>query len=107
MIKRRELLMQVLLTIVTLGIYTIYWLSVTSQEMIEYKRLDGNAVLWLVLALIPVIQLYAYYKHGEAVETLTDGSINKWLILLLWIFFSPAVWLITQLELNKRATEPA
>ena len=107
MIKRRELLMQVLLTIVTLGIFSIYWFYVTSKEMIEYKRLDQNAVLWLVLGFIPVIQLYAWYKHGEAVEALTDGSINKWLMLLLWIFFIPAVWLITHLELNKRATEPA
>jgi len=105
MIKRRELLMQVLLMIVTLGIYGLYWFYVTSKEMIEYKSLDGNAVLWLVLSVIPITNLFAYYKYGEAVEALTDGSINKWLMLFLWIFASPAVWVITQLELNKRATE--
>ncbi len=107
MIKRREMLMQVLLMVVTLGIYGLYWFYVTSKEMIEHKKLDGNAVLWVVLSIIPVVQLFAFYKHGEAVEALTDGSMNKWLILILWIFVSPAVWAITQLELNKRATEPA
>ena len=106
MIKRRNMLMQVLLMIITLGIYGIYWFYVTSREMIEHKGLNGNAVLWLVLTFVPFLNFYAYYKHGEALAALTDGSINKWLMLVLWIVFSPAMWFITQVELNNRATEP-
>ena len=85
MIKRRNMLMQVLLMIITLGIYGIYWFYVTSKEMIEHKGLNGNAVLWLVLTFVPFLNFYAYYKHGEALAALTDGSINKWLMLVLWI----------------------
>ena len=107
MIKRRNMAMQVLLMIITLGIYGIYWFYVTSKEMVEYKQLDGSPTLWTVLSLIPFVNLYADYKQGEAVEALTDGSINRWIIFILWLIFSPAVWFITQTELNNRASEPA
>ena len=107
MIKRRNMGMQVLLMIITLGIYGIYWFYVTSKEMVEYKRLDGSPGFWTVLFLIPFVNLYADYKQGEAVEALTEGSTNRWIIFILWLVFSPAVWFITQTELNKRASEPA
>ena len=104
MIKRRNMAMQVLLTIITVGIYSIYWFYVTSKEIIEYKKLDGSAGLWTVLYILPLIQIYAYYKQGEAVDALTDGGINKWIIFILWFVFPPAAWFITQKELNKRAS---
>ena len=46
MIKRRNMAMQVLLMIVTLGIYSIFWFYVTSKEMVEYKHLNGSPALW-------------------------------------------------------------
>ncbi len=107
MIQRRNMAMQVLLMVVTRGIYGIYWLYVTSKEMIEHKSLEGSAGLWTVLAILPLVQWYAYYKQGEAVEALTDRVMSKWLIFILWVGFSPAAWFITQTELNKRATAPA
>ena len=103
MIQERNLVKQVLLFIITLGIYGVYWFYVTSKEMIEYKRLEGSAGLWTVLLFVPFGSFYSYYKQGEAVEVLTDGSVNKLVMFLLWLVFSPAAWLVTQLELNKRA----
>ena len=105
MIKRRNMAMQVLLMVITLSIYGYYWFYVTSNEIIEYKKLDGSAGLWTVLLFVPIASLYAYYKQGGAVEALTDGAINKWIIFILWFVFTPAVWFITQTELNKRASE--
>ena len=107
MIKKRNMAMQVLLMIVTLGIYGIYWFYVTTSEMVEHKGLKGSPALWTLLSIIPFLNLYAYYKQGEAVEALTDGSINRWVMFILWVIFSPAAWLISQIELNKRASEPA
>ena len=107
MIKRRNMMMQVLLMIITLGIYSIYWFYVTSKEMIAYRNLNGSAGLWTVLYLFPFIDLYAMYKQGEAVEALTEGKINRWIIFILWLVFSPAAWFITQTELNSRASEQA
>ena len=105
MIKRRNMVTQVFLMIVTLSIYGIYWFYVTSKEMIEHKGLDGSAGLWTVLLFVPFGSFYSHYKQGEAVEALTDGSMNRWIIFILWLVFSPAVWFIVQTELNKRATQ--
>lgn len=107
MIKRRNLVVQVLLMIITLGIYGIYWFYVTSREMIEYRNLNGSAGLWTVLFLFPLVDLYSFYKQGEAVEALTEGGINRWIVFILWLVFSPAAWFITQTELNSRASEGA
>ena len=107
MIKRRNMGMQVVLLIITLGIYAIYWFYVTSKEMVEHKKLTGSPALWTLLSIIPLANFYAYYKQGEAVEALTDEAINKWIVFILWLVFSPAVWFITQSELNKRATPAA
>jgi hypothetical protein len=99
--------MQVLLFIITLGIYSIYWFYVTSREMVEYKELDGSPGLWTLLLFVPLAFVYSYYKQGEAVEAFTDGRMNTWIIFILWFVFGPAVWFIVQTELNRRATEQA
>ena len=103
MIKRRNMWAQVGLTIVTLGIYAVYWFYITSKEMIEEKSLGESAALWTVLALLPLIQMYSFYKYGLALEHVTDGSVNKWITFLLFIVFAPAAWFMAQIEFNKRA----
>ena len=104
MIKNRNLAVQILLTIVTLGIYAIYWYYVSYSEMNEYRNLGENPVIWTIFLFIPLLSFISMYKHAEAVEALTEGSINKLLLFILWLVFAPAAWFITQLELNKRAT---
>ena len=106
MIQQRNMAMQVVLFIITLSLYGIYWFYVTSKEIVEYKKLDGSPGLWAVLMFVPLGAFYSYYKQGEAVEALTDGSVNKWIVFILWLVFSPASWFITQTELNKRAAQP-
>ncbi len=105
MIVKRNMALQIVWVIITLGIYTIYWFYVTSKEMIEYKKLEGNPVLWTVLLFIPFGSLYSCWKHGECVEALTEGKYNTLVMFLAWIVFSPVVWFLTQTELNKRAEE--
>ena len=94
-----------LLAIVTFGIYMIYRFYVTSREMTEYKKLDGCPGLWTFLLFVPFGALYSYWKHSQAVEALTDGKYNGILMFVFWLVFSPAVWALTQIELNKLATE--
>ena len=107
MIRRRNMWMQVLLMVVTLGIYSIYWFYVTFKEKVDYKGLGSNPAVWTILMLIPYVGIFSFWKHSEAVSAFTDRRYNKFLIFILWIVFSPAVWFITQTELNKRATAPA
>ena len=104
-IKYRNMILQVVLMIVTLGIYGIYWFYQTASELKSLANDPAAApALWTVLLFIPFANLYAYYKHGELYERVSEEHLNRWLMFLLWIVFSPAIWFIVQMELNKKAT---
>ena len=107
MIKHRNVLAQLVLYIITFGIYGIYWFYVTSSEMVEYKKLGGSPGLWTVLLFIPVLNFYSYWKYSECVDALTDGRLNALLMFILSLLFYPAVWLLTQSELNRLASRSA
>ena len=93
--------------IITLGIYAIYWYYVTTKEMLEYQGLEGSPGLWTFLLFIPFGAFFSYWKHSKLVESISDSKYNAILVYVLWFFFNPAVWAITQLELNSLATEDA
>ena len=105
MIKRRDMLMQVLLYVITVGLYGIYWFYVTSSEMVEHKRLTGNPVVWAILFVIPIANIYAIWQHSKAVQAFTEDKYGNILVFILWILCSPAVWAILQTELNRVADE--
>lgn len=104
-VKYRDMWLQVFIFIITLGIYSIYWFYVTAVEMKGLAR-DNNAEpgLWTVLLFVPFANLYSYYKHGELYEKISSEHLNRWILFILWIVFSPAVWIIVQSELNRKAT---
>jgi len=104
-IKYRNMWSQVGLMIITLGLYAIYWFYQTAVELADLagdRRADP--ALWTVLLFIPFAGLYSYYKYGELYEQVGRDHVNPWLLWLLWVVFSPAVWVIVQSDLNNRAT---
>ncbi len=104
-VKYRNMWGQVGLTIITIGIYCIYWFYQTVKEM---KGLAGDPTvspgLWTVLMFVPLANFYAMYKYAELFQKISSESLNRWIIFLLWLVFSPAVWFVVQTELNNRAT---
>ncbi len=106
MIKKRDMMMQVVLMIVTLGIYSIYWFYQTSVEMKAItKNEDASPTLWTVLLFIPFGCFYSFYCHGEIYEKISLDKINRWFIFILWLFFPAGVWFIVQSDLNKLASQ--
>ena len=105
MIERRSLPKQVLKTVLTLGIYAIYWFYVTSKEMVAHGKLNGRPGVWTILQVIPIVNFYSFWRHSRALEAVTDGKYRAFSIFVLWIIFPPAVWWITQRELNRLAEE--
>ena len=104
-IKYRSMGKQVLLVIVTLGIYTIYWFYQIGTELKENaKDLAASPALWTVLLFVPFGAIYSYYKFGELYERWSPDHFNKWLLFVLYLVFAPAVWFIVQTEMNKQAT---
>jgi hypothetical protein len=103
-VKERNMIVQVLLMIVTFGMYGIYWFYVTCQELVG---LSGNTSVspgvLTILLFVPIANLWAWYKYAELFETVSRDDMNRWVVFLLVLVFSPAVWFIVQTELNKRA----
>ncbi len=107
-IKNRNMIMQVVLMIVTLGIYSIYWYYATLKELhIANGKEDAGEILWTILMFIPLANFFAYWHYSKECAAFTDDKYPNFLMFILWVFFSPAVWLLTQLELNKASTAPA
>ncbi len=107
-IKNRNMIMQVVLMIVTLGIYGIYWFYSTLKELhIANGKEDAGEVLWTILAFIPIAWWFAQWHYSKECAAFTSDKYPTFLMFLLWVFFWPAVWLLTQLELNKASTAPA
>jgi cytochrome bd-type quinol oxidase subunit 2 len=104
-IKYRNMILQVILMIVTLGIYAIYWFYQTATELKELASdQEASPALWTVLLFIPFANLYAMYKYSELYEKISSEHLNRWILFLLWIVIVPAVWFIVQMDLNRRAT---
>jgi len=103
-IKYRDMILQVLLMIITFGLYSIYWFYQTAQELkIVAKDERAFPGLWTILIFIPFGLFYSYYKYSELYAKVSSGKINMWLVYVLWIFFSPAVWFLVQMDLNSIA----
>ncbi len=103
-IKKRNMLAQVFLTIITLGIYTIYWFYQVACEMKDIANdTQASPGLWTVLFFIPFGSFYSVYKFSELYEKISVEHFNKWLMFVLYLVFAPAVWFIVQVDLNKRA----
>lgn len=105
-IKYRNMFLQVLLMIITFGFYAIYWFYQTACELQSITNDQAaEPVLWTILLFIPFAGLYSYYKYGELYEKVSTEGLNRWLLFLLWIVFAPAVWIIVQVDLNRRAPQ--
>lgn len=106
-VKYRNMLVQILLMIVTFGLYTIYWFYQTSVEMKTLAKDEkANPALWTVLLFLPPFAIYSHYKYGELFEKVSEEKLNKWILFILWFVFAPAVWFIVQTDLNKKAGLP-
>ena len=103
-IKYRNMVMQVILTIITLGIYTIYWFHVTLGELYTANdRADEKRWLWTILYIIPIAQFFAYWHQGHEYARFVEEKYPGIAIFILWLVFGPVVWFLVQMDLNRAA----
>tara|TARA_Y100000588_G_C13663885_1_gene673273 strand:- start:82 stop:441 length:360 start_codon:yes stop_codon:yes gene_type:complete len=105
-ITYRPVFIPPLLLIVTFGLYGLVWFYKTSDELIRYNKQEGNPLAWLIMALIPLLNIFAVFFHAQAVEKFSkrDGreGIGATLIFLMWLF-PPLALLFIQAEMNAVA----
>jgi hypothetical protein len=99
-ITRRDVILVYVLSIITFGIYYIVWLVKTKTEMNSLGAQIPTA--WLLI--VPIANIYWFYKYAEAfsLQVKKDNNAVLW-FLLFWLvsIITPA---IVQSELNKIAT---
>jgi len=98
-IKKRNVFLVYLFGIITFGIYFIYWLVKTKDEMNEL----GAKIPTGILIIIPIANFYWIYKYceGFAVHVKKDNNTILWFVL--YVFVAVIMPAIVQMELNKLA----
>jgi drug/metabolite transporter (DMT)-like permease len=103
------------LTLITFGIYWIFWYYYTQKELAEMGRArnteelgtaPGTSVLAVTLGAFiivpPFVSIYNATKRLDAARRLTgQEGMEPGLLFLLWIFISPIGLYIYQSDMNK------
>ena len=107
-IKHRNVVVVPILFIVTLGIYGLYWFYATSSELMRYNRQEGNPLAWLLMAAMPVINVFAIWWHAQAVEQFSKQGGHEGygatFIFVLWLA-PPLAMMFIQAELNTKSAK--
>ena len=103
-VKKRNMILQVLICIFTFGIYTIYWFYQTAKEFkIITKDENISPGLWTGLMFIPFGVFYSYYQYAKAYEKIGSEKINRWILYIFFFAIPPLLWFLVQMDLNKYA----
>ncbi len=97
--QHRDPIMVILLSIITLGIYSLFWYVATKNEM----NTKGAQIPTAWLIIIPFVNIWWYWKFCEGVELVTNKGMGVAVaFLLLWLLGTIGEAII-QNELNKVA----
>ena len=112
--KQRNPIWVAVFSLITLGIYFLFWWYWINKEMAAYGRANGidlgDSPAKSVLALIPgaliivpaIMTTYNTYKRAHTAQGHAGiPQLNGWIALLLLLVFSPAAYAYLQSELNK------
>ena len=122
--KARNPVAVAILSVVTLGIYLVFWWYFVNRELADLGRAKGtvelgDSPLKSTLALFPGILVIVpalwttvtTFKRVQAAQKLTGQTpINGWLGLVIYVVISPALYAYMQSGLNSawkaQASEP-
>ena len=112
-IEKRDIVKAVIFTIITLGIYGIYWFVKLTDDSNtlsgDPNQTPGITAFLLTLVTCGIYGIYWSYKKGEIIDRYMaskgmQGSNNAVLYLVLSIVgLSIVVYVLLQSELNKAA----
>jgi len=96
-IKKRNIILMYLFSLITLGIYMTYWLVATKNEMNKL----GASIPTAWLLILPIGNIYWLYKYCNGFSTVVKKDNNTILWFLLFLFIGIVMPAIVQLELNE------
>lgn len=89
--------MQVVLYVVTVGLYALYWFYKTAKQFDEGTDQDLSPVL----GLVPVVNILVAWQIANAAEAVTDQSAM--VIFVLFLLFPILPWYWVQDGINSVA----
>ena len=104
-VKPRELVKAIILSVITCGIYAIYWYICLTNELnaLTGNEKDTSGGMCFLLGLITcgIYNFYWAYKMGEKKDTL-DGKSDSKILYLILMFICPIVtYALIQDAINK------
>ena len=101
-IKYRNMVMQVVLFVITLGIYGVYWYYVSLKEMhIANGQAESGSGKWTLLLLIPVANLFSLWHYAQEYSRFSGDRYPGIVIFILELLLHPVVWFLAQRDLNR------
>jgi len=109
MIQKRSIGLAILFTILTCGIYALYWLVKLNDEanaLSETEGMSGGIVLLLTIVTSGLFGIYWCYKVGKTMHAAQElkgakASDNSILYLILALFgLGIVVYAIVQSDIN-------
>ena len=114
MLKERNIALCIVLSIITCGIYGLYWLYNINNDMCSITPDDpfqpnGGMVILLSIVTCGIYAIFWMYKMGQKMDDIKgDGSNNTVMFLVLTILGLGIVcYCIMQNELNIQAQKNA
>ena len=99
-IKHRNPIAVIVFSIITFGIYALYWIVKTKGEINSL----GAQIPTAFLVIIPIANIYFWYKYTEGFSVYAKKDNNTILWFLLFIVIATVGMILVQMELNKLAS---
>jgi hypothetical protein len=98
--SQRSIVKGVVFTVITLGLYGLYWTHQFHKELKAEEGADYNPAVRTVGLLIPLYNLYVMWQDSQLVESALGKSATTY--FLLWLFLPPVWWYLLQTSINER-----
>jgi hypothetical protein len=97
----RSLAKQVLFSVVTLGLYTIYWYHITHKQLANGTSASFSPAMRTIGMFIPFYNLVVMWRTSHDAEAVTDQSGA--VLFLFTLVFPPVFWYLVQSGINEIA----
>lgn len=97
-----SLAVQVVLSIVTLGFYTLYWWYSASAELKGALDADYSPALRVIGLLVPLYNLVALWKFCNDAAAVTEQ--DEAVLFLSFLLLPPVGWFFVQSGINQKAS---
>lgn len=92
---------QVLFSVLTLGLYTLYWWHATHKQLSAGTDADFSPAMRTIGLFVPFYNFLVIWQTSNDAAAVTDS--DGVVLFLLFLVFAPAAWFLIQSGMNGAA----